>query len=132
MILHVVDITSGGTSGPSLDEALAELDNNMHGSVVGDVMPEEIARMFLAAGWSARKSSWTEYEVRHRFAEIEFYRDQHGVTGFHGVVDPERLTALADQFTSLGLACSIELYGPDGQTLLRELQVDGRDAAHQE
>jgi hypothetical protein len=32
---------------------------------------------------------------------------------------------LANSFANLGLACSIERYGPDRGSVLRELQLDG-------
>ncbi|GAB3876905.1 hypothetical protein GCM10029964_024880 [Kibdelosporangium lantanae] len=59
------------------------------------------------------------------YAELEFF-GHAGKTTFHGIVDPDRVTELADQFASLGLACSIELYAFDNGPLLRELQVEGR------
>lgn len=105
-----------------------ELDDNVCGSVDGDVTPEAVASFFATAGWSVRKSSWTEYQVRHAFAEIEFFRHDN-VTGFHGVVEPDQVRALAGTFADLGLACSIELYEPGGRTLVCELRVEGRTEA---
>lgn len=116
-----VEITSGGTTGPELDTTFQDRDNNAYGSVLGETTPQSLARMFVNDGWRARKSSWTEFEVEHEWAQLELfpYREDGGLT-FAGFVDPVRVDELAALLRRFGLRGSIELYGDD-QTLLREL-----------
>jgi hypothetical protein len=130
-ILLFVEITSCSTPGPRLDAALLELRNNVYGNIVGALTPEDLAHSFLQAGWWARKSSRTTYEVGHSWAEIEFFQHD-GVTSFAGVVNPEQVTLLADTFGKLGLNCSIELWDPEGQGILQEFHVEGGNSAHPE
>ena len=102
---------------------LSDLGNNVYGSVTGKLTTKELADLFAMAGWTARSSSWTDYQVSNDFAEIEFYGPAGATAcGFHGVVQPERADELAEQFAALGIDCSIELYDQD-KNLICEYDV---------
>jgi hypothetical protein len=109
-----MEINSGGTPGPSLAEQWW-IDNNVYGQLPGAPAPRQLAEAFAAAGWSARASSWTEFEVEHEWARIEFMPEP-GTVLFAGVVDPARLDELIAEFTRLGLTCSLELWD-DGELI---------------
>jgi hypothetical protein len=122
-----IEIPSGGTrGGPVRDDTLDQLINNVNGFIPGDHTPDGLARSFLAEGWSARRSAWTEYEVHHTWAELVFTgsTSEAGVV-FSGVIYPDRLDELADAFRALGLTCSIELYGQQDHEVVRQVDVTG-------
>jgi hypothetical protein len=116
-----VEITSGGTPGPRLAEALRDLDSNVFGELPALASAHRVAEALATTGWSARASSYTDYEVEREWASIELQPWPGGVL-FSGVVDPSRVDELAAIFEGLGLRYSIELYNPDRSTLLRHLR----------
>ncbi len=116
-----MDITSGGTPGPRLADHLADLDNNVYGHVPRAPTTKALAELFVQAGWSARKSSWTTYEVEHEWARIDLFDSSPTDRTFSGVIDPPRLQDLATALEALGLRYSIELWSPDRTTLLQQL-----------
>ncbi|WP_203907766.1 hypothetical protein [Rhizocola hellebori] len=116
-----MDITSGGTSGPRLVDQLAALDNNVYGSLYDCPPARQLAESFVAAGWRARASSWTDYEVECEWACIEL-QQLPGEVIFNGVVDPSRLDELAVVFAGLDVRYSIELWNAEGTDLIRELK----------
>ncbi|TWG15838.1 hypothetical protein FHU34_111161 [Micromonospora taraxaci] len=77
--------------------------------------------MFVRAGWRARASSWTEYEVGHEWVRIGLVEASPDEHLFSGIVDPSRLDELAAFFAGLSLRYSIELWSDDQTNLLREL-----------
>lgn len=77
--------------------------------------------MFVRAGWRARASSWTEYEVVHEWACIELVESSLDGRLFSGVVDPSRVDELAAALGSFGLRYELELWTDDRTTPLREL-----------
>jgi hypothetical protein len=104
-----MQFTSGGTEGPRLDTAAAELldlGNNVYGSFPSATSARQVAEAFYAAGWRVRTSSDTEYEVEHTFAELELL-SLEPVT-FAGFVDPARIDVLLAALTTLGLAFEVE------------------------
>jgi hypothetical protein len=117
-----VEITSGGTPGPRLADRLAVLDNNVYGRLPHAPAARTLAELFVRAGWRARASSWTDYEVEHEWARIELIDSSAGERLFSGVVDPSRVDDLAAVLTELGVRWSIELWNDDDPpVLLREL-----------
>ncbi|MFG1675255.1 hypothetical protein [Micromonospora sp. NPDC049282] len=112
-----MEITSGGTPGPRLADHLAVLDNNVYGSLTDAPPARELAEMFVRAGWRARASSWTDYEVKHEWACIELMEPRI----FSGVVEPSRTEELGAVLAGFGLRYSIELWSEDRTTLVREL-----------
>lgn len=116
-----MEITSGGTPGPRLADRLAVLDNNVYGRLPRAPRVRVLAEMFVRAGWRARASSWTEYEVEHEWACIELVEPSPDERLFSGVVDPSRVDELGAVFADLGLSYSIELWSEDQASLLREL-----------
>ena len=104
-----MEITSGSVSGPRLAEPLWKLDNNVDGQVRGSRDPADIAQLLARAGWRVRRSSWTDYEVEHTWAQIRFFRASDGTTSFAGVVDPGQPALLSTTFAGLGLDCVVEL-----------------------
>jgi hypothetical protein len=115
-----MEITSGGTPGPRLADGWAARDNNVYGLLRGGPPAGRLAELLVAAGWRARKSSWTEYEVEREWVRVELRPETAGEVGFAGVVDPSRVDELAAAFAGLGYGYSIELYDDDRQ-LVREL-----------
>ncbi|MGW3788097.1 hypothetical protein ACWD5Z_26195 [Micromonospora chokoriensis] len=116
-----MEITSGGTPGPRLADRLAVLDNNVYGRLHHAPRAQDLAQMFVRAGWRARASSWTEYEVGHEWVRIGLVEASPDVHLFSGIVDPSRLDELAAVFAGLSLRYSIELWSDDQTSLLREL-----------
>lgn len=114
------EITSGGTQGPRLTDELAELDNNVYGSLPDAPPLHLLAERLAAEGWRARASSRTDYEVEREWVSIELQQSPQGVI-FSGVADPARVEELAAVFAGLDMRYSIELWDPDGSTLIREL-----------
>ncbi|MFG1658563.1 hypothetical protein ACGFIY_18755 [Micromonospora chersina] len=116
-----MEITSGGTPGPRLADHLAVLDNNVYGHLPHAPSVQVLAEMFVRAGWRARASSWTEYEVEHEWARIELVEPSPDERLFSGVVEPSRVDELGAVLADLGLHYSIELWSDDQARLLREL-----------
>ncbi|MEU4401010.1 hypothetical protein [Micromonospora orduensis] len=116
-----MEITSGGTPGPRLADHLAVLDNNVYGRLPHAPRAAVLAEMFVRAGWSARASSWTEFEVEHEWVRIELAEASPTDRLFSGVVDPSRVAELGAVFADLDLRYSIELWSDDRTSLLREL-----------
>ncbi|WP_200209566.1 hypothetical protein [Micromonospora coerulea] len=116
-----MEITSGGTPGPRLADDLADLDNNVYGRLHHAPRVKVLAEMFVLAGWRARATSWTEYEVENEWVCIELVEASPDERLFSGVVDPSRVDALGAILAGLGLRYSIELWSDDRATLLREL-----------
>lgn len=111
-MLGCVEITSGGTPGPRLDEAFHGLDNNVHGRVF-DISLDDLALLFARTGWRVRRSSWTDYEVEREWVELELELDSTGCVLFAGVIDPARVGDLAAAFAEFGLECAIEPATPE-------------------
>jgi hypothetical protein len=116
-----MEITSGGTPGPRLTDELALLDNNVYGSLSDAPPVKRLAATFVAAGWRARASSWTEIEVEREWVRIELQQRPDEVI-FSGVVSPARIEDLAAVFVTLNLRYSIELWNTERTELLRELE----------
>lgn len=116
-----MEITSGGTPGPRLADRLAVRGNNVYGRLPHAPRVRVLAEMFGRAGWRARASSWTEYEVEHEWVCIELVEPSPDERIFSGVVDPSRVDELGAVLAGLGLRYSIELWSDDGTSLLREL-----------
>jgi hypothetical protein len=115
-----MEITSGGTAGPRLASVFAVRDNNVYGSLSGDMRPEDLARTFLSGGWRVRKSSWMEFEVQHEWVRIELFQYENRLM-FAGFVDPARVEELAHILQDFGLSYSIELWSEDRTEPLRTL-----------
>ncbi len=118
-----MEIASGGTSWPRLTDELAVLDNNVYGSLLDAPKVRRLAETFVAAGWRARASSWTDIEVEREWVRIELQQLPDKVI-FSGVVSPPRVEDLAAVFTGLNLRYSIELWNAEGTELLRELESE--------
>jgi hypothetical protein len=116
-----MEITSGGTPGPRLADHLTVLGDNVHGRLLQAPRAKAVAELLVRAGWRARASSWTEYEVEHEWVRLSLIEPSPDERLFNGVVDPARVAELGAVFAGLGLRYSIELWGDDPATLLREL-----------
>ncbi|MFG2105573.1 hypothetical protein [Micromonospora chersina] len=116
-----MEITSGGTAGPRLADHLAVLDNNVYGRLPDAPRVRVLAEAFVGAGWRARASSWTSYEVEHEWACIELVESSPDERLFSGVVDPSRVDELGAVLAGLGLRYSIELWSDDRTSILRDL-----------
>ncbi|MER7939309.1 hypothetical protein ACIQ64_02180 [Streptomyces sp. NPDC094473] len=111
-----MDFTPGGTGGARLDDAAlaqAGRGNNLWGSLAGTAGARRAAEVFHAAGWSVRRSSWTEFEVESAFAEFELM-PSHPVV-FSGFVDPDRITALLAALQEMGMPFTVEFEDDDGR-----------------
>lgn len=106
--------TSGGTDGPRFDQDGYDLDlgDNVGGFLPTAVSAPDAAHAFYAAGWRVHKSSWTDFEVEHTYAQPELFPETP--VRFRGVVVPERLHELLSTFSALGLSCTVEPEDPDG------------------
>jgi hypothetical protein len=116
-----MELNSGGTPGPRLADHLAVLDNNVYGRLARAPGAKAVAEIFVRAGWRARASSWTEYEVEHEWVCIELVEPSPDECLFSGVVDPSRVDELAAVLAAAGLRYSIELWSDDRTSILREL-----------
>jgi len=117
-----MEITSGGTAGPRLADQWASLDNNVYGSLPGAPPVERLAQDFAAAGWRARKSSWTDFQVEREWVRIELLQESPGEAIFSGVVDPARAEELAAALAGFGLRYSLEVWDEDRTELLHEIE----------
>jgi hypothetical protein len=117
-----MEITSGGTPGPRLADEWASRDNNVYGALPGAPPVEQLAQAFVAAGWRARKSSWSDFEVGREWVRIELQQRSPDDVIFNGVIDPARVDELAAAFSQLGLRYSIELWDEDQTEIIRELE----------
>ena len=116
-----MEITSGGTPGPRLADEWADLDNNVYGSLRGAPAVRELAEAMAAAGWRARSSSWTQFEVEREWVRLELTERAPGDVLVGGVLDPSRLDDLGAALAGLGLRYSLELWDEEGSELVREL-----------
>jgi hypothetical protein len=113
-----VDITSGGTPGPRLTGELTTVDNNVYGTLPGSTSAVRLAESFVAAGWRARATSSTDYEIEHEWACVELQQLSDQVI-FSGVVDPDRLEELVTAFADRDPHYSIELWDNDSIVVTR-------------
>lgn len=116
-----MDITSGGTPGPRLADHLAALDNNVYGRLFQAPSAKVLAVLLVRAGWRARASSWTEYEVEHEWVRIKLVDSSPDERLFSGVVEPSRVDELGAVLAHLGVRYSIEIWGDNPTRLLRQL-----------
>lgn len=116
-----MEIPSGGTPGPRLADEWRRLDNNVYGVLRDSPEPRRLAELLVAAGWRARASSWTEYEVECEWVGVELSPGTTAEVIVSGVVDPSRLDELAAVFAGLGTGYSIELWEPGHRAPVREL-----------
>jgi hypothetical protein len=121
-----VEFTSGGTDGPRFDGDGYDLSlgNNVGGYLPSALDARQVAAACHAAGWRVRKSSWTEYEVEHTFAELEIFPETP--VRFRGIVNPDRIDELLAAFATLGLLYVIELDGADGADVVIYRSSDTR------
>jgi hypothetical protein len=96
-----VEITSGGTGGPELDEAYWGVPNNFYARLTGHPPLGEVAEAFYRAGWNVRKAAWDEYEIAHTWAELLLIPP--GLVS--GTVAPGRRDHMLELLRDLGLEC---------------------------
>lgn len=98
--------------------------SNFHAALRGKESPQQIARLYGAAGWSVRVSGWNEFEVTSEVAELVIEGTPvivHG-TVLRPLDNVDRVVApLAER----GIEHFCECYAPDG-TLLFE-RVSSRE-----
>jgi hypothetical protein len=116
-----MEINSSGASGPRIAERLAYLDNNVYGSLPGAPGVKQLAESFVGAGWRARSSSWSQYEVEQDWARLELSQPSLDEALVAGVVDPSRLDDLAALLAGMGLRYSLELWDEEHTTVVREV-----------
>ncbi|MFJ4548748.1 hypothetical protein ACIP4X_05900 [Streptomyces sp. NPDC088817] len=96
-----------------------EADNNLCGVLRGRRTPA-VAEHSVGAGWKSRSSSWDAYEVETRWCSVELDPWEGPDTLLNGVIDPDKLDALATLLSRFGLSFELELYDESGG-LLREI-----------
>lgn len=85
----------------------------MWGTLTSPVCAQRAAEEFSSAGWSVRRSSWTEFEVECAFAEFELIpADSVLISGF---VDPDRVAVLLTALREMSMAFTVEFEDGDGQ-----------------
>ena len=108
-----MEFTSGGTDGPRFDFEACDIDgSNAYGSLLTVSDALSAARAFHEAGWRVRKSSWTDFQVEHTFAEIEL-RGEGGdedSVDFSGCVAPDRIDDLLAAFVAISPSYHLEIY----------------------
>ena len=81
----------------------------------------------MNAGWRARASTWTDYEVEREWVGLEL-AEREGDVLLSGVVDPSRLADLAAVFENMGVRYELELWNAERTEIIRQLRsssVDG-------
>lgn len=106
----MVEITSGGTGGPELDEAYWDLPNNFYARLTGHPPLGELAEAFYRAGWNVRKAAWDEYEVTHTWAALLLI--PRGLVA--GMVAPGCRDRMVGLLRELGLEFHVDPEEPDG------------------
>jgi hypothetical protein len=123
--IGLVEITSGGTPGPELADEWRDLDNNVYGTLPGE-RPYHVAEQLVNAGWRARASTWTDYEVEREWVGLEL-AEREGDVLLSGVVDPARLADLAAVFENMGVRYELELWNAERTEIIRQLRWSGVD-----
>lgn len=108
--------TSGGTDGPRFDVEAYGLDgNNVYGALLSARSASAAAEAFYGAGWRVRKSTSTDFEVEHTYAELELAAGDS--VRFSGSVLPWRINDLLYAFGAIRLEYQLELYDQDGDLI---------------
>lgn len=98
-----------------------DLNNyNIYGLFQGE--KKKVVDAFSTKGWEPRKSSWTDYELRNDWSEIEISGDEPDCL-FNASVNniDEDIDKIADVFNSIGLTWSLEVYDSE-EKLIREIK----------
>ncbi|WP_034272195.1 hypothetical protein [Actinospica robiniae] len=121
-----MEFTSGGTDGPLFDFEACDIDGpNAYGSLLAVADALSVAQAFHEAGWRVRKSSWTDFQVQHTFAEIELRGGGEGPVGFSGCVAPDRVDDLLAAFAALSPSYNLEIYDEVGDLVAAYSTADG-------
>ena len=90
---------------------------NLFGSLDTDLMPERVAALFEAAGWTVRRCARTDYEVFAPFAELVI--EGRNPVLIHGPVADvlANVGRVAEPLTRARLGYSFECYGTDRELL---------------
>jgi hypothetical protein len=99
-----VELTSGGSGGPSLDERYCGLPNNFYAHLDRPTPLADIAEAFHGIGWSVRKAAWDEYEVSNTWAELNLSAE--GLIA--GLVAPNGRDRMIELLTELGHPCTAD------------------------
>ncbi|MEZ0276738.1 MAG: hypothetical protein ACAH88_17655 [Roseimicrobium sp.] len=88
--------------------------SNFFASLFTTLEKKEIAEKFASQGWSARKASWYDYEVRCEWAELVVDGEQPIL--FHGLVaNPDKnVDRILQMLRDEGIAYSGEYYDEAG------------------
>ncbi|WP_089686417.1 hypothetical protein [Catalinimonas alkaloidigena] len=91
-------------------------DDNLYGIIYTIDSPLEIANHFDKQGWSIRKSSWTDYEVKAEWAELEIVRN-HEAALISGAIDGQKFDDLKVTLMTFEYQFSIELYDQENKLI---------------
>ncbi len=71
----MTEFTSGGTNDYELDYERYDIPdrNNVYGIINRNKSKLEISEKFHSIGWSVRKSSWTDFVIEGKWAEINVF-----------------------------------------------------------
>ncbi len=96
--------------------------SNFYASIDTRLRRQEIARLFVASGWSTRKCGFHEYELGSDFAELVLEAD--GPFLLHGLVRDVLTNAhqIATVLRKADIQFVLECYSEDG-TLMAEIRA---------
>jgi hypothetical protein len=102
--------------------------SNFFGSLVTSLSKGEIAQLYGAAGWTVRKCSWVDFEIRCAWAELIIDGDSPIL--LHGSVADVLVNAdrILEPLVKAGIAHTAECYGED-EVLLKEYAWSATDGA---
>jgi hypothetical protein len=93
--------------------------NNLYGTIYTVESKRILSELFVVSGWSCRKSTWTDFEVKSDWAEIIIENEDKSPL-VNGAIDP----AMFDNFRFLlefhKIKYSLELYDEQGDLIRKE------------
>jgi hypothetical protein len=92
--------------------------NNLYGTIFDIESKKILADMFEANGWSIRKSTWTDFEIRTDWGEIVIENEDQNPF-INGAIDPTMFDNFRLLLDFLKIKYSIEFYDDQG-TLIKE------------
>jgi len=93
--------------------------NNLYGTIFDIESKRILADMFGANGWSVRKSTWTDFEIRTEWSQIVIENEDQNPL-INGVIDPTMFDSFCLLLDSLKIKYSIELYDNQGRLIKEE------------
>ncbi len=97
--------------------------NNLYGTIYAVESKRSLSELFVASGWSSRKSAWTDFEIKSEWAEITI-ENEDNTPLINGAIDPAMFDNFRFLLESHKIKYSLELYDEQGNLLRKESSKD--------